>query len=102
MDVSKYSTIVIDQNRYSVPDYLVGEVVRMKVLIAILSNVLSLRKIATHCRKQGIRSGVYNSIYVGTLKKKPGALATSSALQQASPKLKQIYHFTIPLTRKNL
>ena len=29
--VDKYSTIVIDQNRYSVPDYLVGEVVRMKV-----------------------------------------------------------------------
>ena len=25
-------------------------------------------------------------------KEKPGALATSSALQQASPKLKQIYH----------
>ena len=41
--------------------------------------------------KQGIRSGVYNSLCRHS-KEKPGALATSSALQQASPKLKQIYH----------
>jgi DNA-binding transcriptional MerR regulator len=40
-------------------------------------------------------------LYVGTLKKKPGALATSSALQQASPKLKnKSTTLTIPLTRK--
>ena len=38
--------------------------------------------------KQGIRWSLQLDHYVGTLKKKPGALATSSALQQASPKLK--------------
>ena len=54
---------------------------------------LSRRKIATHCRKTGNQEwSLQLDRYVGTLKKKPGALATSSALQQASPKLKQIYH----------
>lgn len=91
--VDKYSTIVIDQNRYSVPDYLVGEVVRMKVYSDSIQCFYHEEKIATHCRKTGNQEwSLQLDHYVGTLKKKPGALATSSALQQASPKLKQIYH----------
>ena len=51
-------------------------------------------KIATHCRKTGNQEwSLQLDHYVGTLKKKP-ALATSSALQQASPKLKQITTLT--------
>jgi hypothetical protein len=49
--VDKYSTIVIDQNRYSVPDYLVGEVVRMKVYSDSIQCFYHEEKIATHCRK---------------------------------------------------
>jgi hypothetical protein len=51
--VDKYSTIVIDQNRYSVPDYLVGEVVRMKVYSDSIQCFYHEEKIATHCRKTG-------------------------------------------------
>ena len=60
--VDKYSTIVIDQNRYSVPDYLVGEVVRMKVYSDSIQCFYHEEKSQLIAVKQGIRSGVYNSI----------------------------------------
>ncbi|TKI87726.1 IS21 family transposase [Bacillus mycoides] len=90
--VDKYSTIVVDQNHYSIPDYLVGEVVRIKVYSDSIQCFYREEKVATHCRKTGNQEwSLQLDHYLGTLKKKPGALATSSALQQASPKIKQIY-----------
>ena len=53
--MDKYSTIVIDQNRYSVPDYLVGEVVRMKVYSDSIQCFYHEEKSQLIAVKQGIR-----------------------------------------------
>jgi len=90
--VDKYSTVVIDQNHYSVPDNLVGK----QVLVRIYSNrVLCFyedEKVAEHKRLTGCHEWRLElEHYLDTLKKKPGALAGSTALRQADAKIQKIY-----------
>lgn len=90
--VDKYSTIIIDQNRYSVPDHLVGEQLMVKVYSTRLLCFHKEVKVAEHHRLMGShewRLELHH--YLGTLRKKPGALAGSAALQQAQRKTKTIY-----------
>ena len=91
--VDKYSTVVIDQNHYSVPDYLVGEQVKVKVYTNRIQCFHEEKKVAEHSHLSGCHEwSLQIEHYLETLKKKPGALAGSTALQQADPKLKNIYH----------
>lgn len=90
--VDKYATIAVDQNRYSVPDHLVGKQVMVKVYSTKIICFHEEVKIAEHDRLTGRKEWRLElNHYLETLKKKPGALADSAALQQASQKIKNIY-----------
>ncbi|WP_348981348.1 IS21 family transposase [Bacillus sp. DNRA2] len=90
--VDKYSTVVIDQNHYSVPDQLVGALVKVKVYSNHVLCFYEEKKIAEHIRLTGCHEWrLQLEHYLVTLKKKPGALAGSTALQQADKNIKKIY-----------
>ena len=90
--VDKYATVAVDQNRYSVPDHLVGKHVMVKVYSTQIICFHEEVRIAGHARLTGCHEWRLDlGHYIETLKKKPGALAGSAALQQASQKIKNIY-----------
>jgi transposase len=90
--VDKYSTIMVNQNRYSVPDTLVGKMVSVKtftdkIIVYHDNNIVAVheRSFKLHDWKIDIRH------YLRTLHKKPGALRGSTALLQADTQIKYIY-----------
>lgn len=90
--VDKYSTIMICQNHYSVPDTLVGKMVDVKtytnkIIVYYDNSIVALheRSFKPHDWKIDICH------YLRTLHKKPGALRGSTALLQADTKIKYIY-----------
>ncbi|RYM02832.1 IS21 family transposase [Sporolactobacillus sp. THM7-7] len=90
--VDKYATVVIDQNHYSVPDHLVGEQVQVKIYTNRIHCFYNEQKVAEHQLLTGCHEwGLQIEHYLETLRKKPGALAGSAALQQADPKIRNIY-----------
>lgn len=90
--VDKYSTVIIDQSRYSVPDHLVGEILKVKIYSNRILCFYKEEKVAEHQRLTGCHEwSLQLEHFLKTLKKKPGALADSAALQQANQKLKIIY-----------
>jgi transposase len=90
--VDKYSTVVVDQNRYSIPDHLVGQKIMAKVYSNRIEYFHQESKIAQHLRLTGCHEwSLQLEHYLETLKKKPGALANSVALRQAKEKIKNIY-----------
>ncbi|WP_456278796.1 IS21 family transposase [Bacillus sp. AK128] len=90
--VDKYSTVVIDQSHYSVPDHLVEQKVTVKIYSNRVLCFYEGNKIADHVRLTGCHEWrLQLEHYLETIKKKPGALAGSTALQQADEKLKNIY-----------
>jgi hypothetical protein len=90
--VDKYSTIIIDQSHHSVPDHLVNKLIRIKVYSNRIQCFYEEKKIAEHQRLTGCHEwSLQLDHYLNTLKKKPGALASSVALQQADKKIKNIY-----------
>lgn len=90
--VNKYSVINIDQNKYSVPDYLVGKFVNVKIYPDIIEIFYKGSKIAEHKRSyQTHYWSVDINHFLQTLKKKPGALHASVGRHQLSPELQQIY-----------
>jgi len=91
--VDKYSTISVDTCRYSVPDMYVGK----RIFIKIYSNEIicfsNNKKIATHEKKLGFYEwSIKIEHYLNTLKRKPGSLASSTAMQQADPRIQFIYN----------
>lgn len=95
--VDKYSTIMVSQNHYSVPDTLVGKMVHVKtfadkIIIYHDNGIVAVheRSFRLHDWKIEIRH------YLRTLHKKPGALRGSTALLQADTQIKNIYeHYYI-------
>ncbi len=90
--VDKYSTICLFQNHYSVPETLVGKVVQIKVYaehFLIYYNNQCLWRHQRHYTSFGWY--LHLDHYLDTLKRKPGALKGSQALEQAHTELKQIY-----------
>ena len=91
--VDKYSTIVIDMCHYSVPDSYVGKMIFTKTYSDKVICYYQEEKIAEHDRKYGFNEwSIKLDHYLKTLKRKPGALASSMALHQADPKLQKIYN----------
>ncbi len=91
--VNKYSVVTVDCCYYSVPDQYVGKLVLTKIYSNEIRCFYDSVLIATHARKMG--SNVWSielNHYLGTLKMKPGALASSVALHQANPRLQEIYY----------
>jgi len=91
--VNKYSAITIDQNKYSVPDYLVGKFVNVRIYPEEVKIYYKDNEIATHKRSYSNHDWVIDlHHFYHTLKKKPGALHSSAGIQQISPRLHQIYN----------
>lgn len=91
--VSKYSVINIDQNKYSVPDYLVGKFVKVKVYPEFIEIYYKDKKIAEHKRSYLAHYWTIDiNHFIETLKKKPGALHSSVGRHQLTPELQQIYN----------
>jgi len=91
--VDKYSTFSVNTCRYSVPDMYVGK----RIFIKIYSNDIVCfsegKKIACHERKLGFYEwSIKLEHYLKTFKRKPGSLASSTAMQQADPRIQDIYY----------
>lgn len=90
--VDKYATVTVDQNRYSVPDHLVGESIMIKVYSSRVRCFHQESLLTDHDRLTGSHQWQLDlNHYLKTLKKKPGALAGSAALHQAPKKIKTMY-----------
>ncbi|OMF28665.1 transposase [Paenibacillus sp. FSL H8-0548] len=90
--VDKYATVIVDQNHYSVPDHLVGKLVLVKIYSGLIQCFYEETKIAEHNRLVGCHEWRLElDHYLDTLKKKPGALAGSTALAQAQSHIKHMY-----------
>ena len=91
--VDKYATISVDQNRYSVPDYLVGQFVTVIIYTDQIECFHDNKKVATHLKKYGNHEwSLCISHYTKTLSRKPGALRQSLALKQSDQRLQKIYN----------
>ena len=91
--VNKYSLIYVDCNFYSVPDYLVQKEVKVHKgvsTIKIFYNQKFLFQTQRILGRNQYKIDIQH--YLGTMKKKPGAIAHSLALKQATPWLQQIFH----------
>lgn len=96
LKVDKYATFSYGTNRYSVPDYLVGRIVDVKVYSNRLKVYHNSLHLYTHDRNYGTyRWQIDIDHYLVTLSRKPGALHGSAALEQSPPIIKRLYqrHF---------
>lgn len=90
--VDKYSTITIECNRYSVPDYLVGQFVNAKIYTDKIKIYYNNECIAKHERMFGKQQwSMQIEHYIKTLTKKPGSLKGSLAFSQLETKLQEVY-----------
>ena len=80
--VDKYSFIRIDNNFYSVPEYLVGKKVTVRSYIKEIVVYVGLNEVCYHPKKDGRGEITVNIFhYLDTLYKKPGAIRNSKALR---------------------
>lgn len=89
--VNKYSFIRIDNNFYSVPEYLVDKQIQAKVYFNRITVFSNLTFVCEHKKIDGVNEiSIDINHYLKTFTKKPGALRNSLALK-SSPQLKSIY-----------
>ena len=92
LKVDKYSTISYKTCRYSVPDKYVGKMVAVKIYPDMIICYDENNKVSSHGRLHGaFEWSIKIEHYITTLKRKPGALAGSIALDQANIHLQEIY-----------
>ena len=88
----KYSTIILYGNRYSVPDFLVGKLINIKVFAEKISLYYNNEFLCSHVRSYAAHSWTLDiNHYLTTLVRKPGALKGSLALNQTNDSIKNIY-----------
>ena len=91
-NVDKYSFVQVDNNFYSVPDYLVGKNVIIKNYPDIIDIYYKQDKIASHNKIVGKKKTCIDIMhYLDTFTRKPGALRNSAALNSV-PELKDIFN----------
>jgi len=89
--VDKYSFVRVENNFYSVPDYLVGREVTIKNYLRELLVYADSGIVAKHKKVDGFGAMQVNIFhYLDTLAKKPGAVKNSKALKSKA-ELKTIY-----------
>lgn len=89
--VNSYSFVCVDNNFYSVPEYLVGKTVSVKKYYDQIDVYANNGKVCGHERLDGFKQmkvDIYH--YLNTLQKKPGAIRNSLALKSI-PELKNIF-----------
>jgi hypothetical protein len=80
--VDKYSFVRVDNNFYSVPEYLVGRDVVVRRYVKEIVIYSGMNEVCRHKRKDGCGDMSVNIFhYLDTLSKKPGALRNSKALK---------------------
>ena len=90
--VDKYSTVTVSQNHYSVPDTLVGKMVKVKMFTDKIIIYYDNSIVAKHDRSFKLHDWkIEIHHYLRTLHKKPGALKGSTALLQTDTQIKYIY-----------
>jgi len=93
LKIDKYATFSYGTNRYSVPDYLVGRMVDVKVYANRLKIYHNNLHLCSHERNYGTyRWQIDIEHYLNTLSRKPGALHGSVALEQSPPEIRALYH----------
>lgn len=91
--VDKYSTVLIDSCHYSVEEQYVGKMITAKVYPEKIICFYENENIGEHEKKHGFNEwSIKLEHYLKTLMKKPGALAGSTALNQANNLVKSIYN----------
>lgn len=89
--VDKYATFSYCTNRYSVPDNLVGQFIDAKIFSNKIEVYYKQKLLATHDRSYNKHHWVISiEHYLDTFRRKPGALAGSTALV-SSNYLRQLY-----------
>ena len=90
--VDKLSCICVKQNKYSVPDYLVGKVVQVKIFPQKILVYYNQKQVAKHERSYKNHDFILDIMhYRETLTKKPGALRNSLAFDKMSVNLKKLF-----------
>ena len=88
----KYSTVILYGNRYSVPDFLVGKLINIKVFAEKIDLYYNNEFLCSHTRSYGAHTWTMNiNHYLTTLFQKPGALKSSLALSQTDEQVKIFY-----------
>lgn len=91
--VDKYSTVVIKQNHYSVPEGHVGKWIKAKLGAERVKLFIDGDLVAEHQRNWGLHQwemDIYH--YLKTFQKKKGAVAQSESLRQAPNQIKNLYN----------
>ena len=92
LHVDKYATCTYKTNHYSVPDHLIGKRVDVKIYAQKLVVYYDNKIIASHERSYELHRWYLKlEHYLQTLKRKPGALAGSLALQQVNQRVGKLY-----------
>ncbi|RLD60065.1 MAG: IS21 family transposase [Bacteroidetes bacterium] len=90
--VDKYSTIILYGNRYSVPDFLVGKLLDIRVFAERINIYYNAELVCSHTRSYGAHTWDLDiNHYLTTLIRKPGALKGSMVFSQLSSQVKNIY-----------
>ena len=90
--VDKYSTVILYGNRYSVPDFLVGKLIDIRVFAEKTDMYFNSEQVCSHIRSYGLHTWTLDiNHYLTTLSRKPGALKGSLALSQLSSQIKNLY-----------
>ena len=90
--VDKYSTISVSQNRYSVPEKYVGKIITVRNYSDAIVCYYRGNKICEHEKTYKHHQWkIKLEHYLSTLKKKPGAVISSVAFNQANLKLKELH-----------
>lgn len=91
--VDKYSTIVIKQNHYSVPEGHVGKYIKAKVGARKIKLFIEGELVAEHPRNWGLHQWEMNIYhYLKTFQKKKGAITQSQSFKQAPTQIKKLYN----------
>ena len=89
--VDKYSFVRVDNNFYSVPDYLVGRQVLVKNYATEIEVYSVGNKVCSHKKKEGFHETSVEIVhYLDTFLRKPGALKNSVALKSKA-ELKAVF-----------
>jgi len=89
--VDKYSFVRVDNNFYSVPEYLVGRSVTVRRYVKEIVIYSGMNEVCRHKKKDGCGDMSVNIFhYLDTLTKKPGAIRNSKALRSEA-ELKAVF-----------
>ena len=89
--VDKYSTISYKTNRYSVPDFLVGKLLDIRIFAEKIDVYFNNEFVCSHKRSYGLHSWTMDiNHFLTTLLRKPGALKSSVAFSELSDYMKKL------------